>query len=92
MVDLKMVKEALDKKEMEPKSPYLEVAEIEVVVEGKRLRYRKVQRYAGLGRHRRALIPVYEIFDEETGRWQKIRIPKEVGNDRRERDGNSEIL
>ena len=49
VVDLKMVKEALDKKEMEPKSPYLEVAEVELVVEGKRFRFRKVQRYAGLG-------------------------------------------
>lgn len=74
MIDLNEIKQILDSKSLEPKSPYLEVAEVEVVRDGKRLRYRKVQRYAGLGRHRRALIPTYEIYDEETGRWQKIRL------------------
>ncbi len=60
------IKETLDSKPLEERSPYLEVAEVEI--EG--VRYRKVVRYAGLGRHRRQLPVVYEVY--KGGRWRKI--------------------
>jgi len=62
------VKKLLDRKEPVKKSDYLEVAEIEVNGE----RFRKVLRFAGTGKMRRELPAVYERFNPETNRWERL--------------------
>lgn len=62
------VKQLLESAEIEKKSDYLEVAEIEVGGE----KYRKVQLYAGSGKMRRKLPVRYERFNPETNRWERI--------------------
>jgi len=62
------VRELLERAELEKKSDYLEVVEVEVNGE----RYRKVQLFAGTGKMRRKLPVRYGRFNPETNRWERI--------------------